>query len=156
MALNSQVLNVFHPSLQVAQWEQDSFIRTTFLVIRYLSLFDHSDILQFKVTETYDSRFFQTTNTHTPSPGEKIPFSPLSKTRAVYYVKLLLVTILLTTTNIMKYCHSCLEQVSLAILHFCLLALQFIVNTHIESPQCTEIHVLLSCAKSQIHQVFFN
>lgn len=72
--------NCFHPSLQVAQWEQqDSFIRTTFLVIRCLSLFDHSDTLQFKVTEIYDSRFFQTKHTHTHPRGKNPFFSSFQR-----------------------------------------------------------------------------
>lgn len=38
----------------------DYFNKTTCSVIKCLSLFAHSSILQFKIMETYDSRFFQT------------------------------------------------------------------------------------------------
>lgn len=56
-------------SVQVAQWEPIFFNKTTFLVIKRLSLFDHSNISQFKVMETCYSRFFQKIK-----KGGKTPF----------------------------------------------------------------------------------
>lgn len=83
----------------------DYFNKTTCLVIKCLSLFAHSSILQFKIMEKYNSRFFQTIEKN----RKKKNFFPISKDIAVHHVKLLLATILLTTTDVTKYLHSCLE-----------------------------------------------
>lgn len=85
--------------------------------------------------KTFKIIFFQ------QKKGRKKYFLLFPKT-ADHKVKLLLPTILLTTTNAMKFLLGCLEWASLGIPYFCLLALKY-VHTQIKSPQHTEISVVM-------------